>query len=242
MKCRSGLANNRYDTAMPSTTTAKLIGVIICITIDYELWNPHAFPKCQNRLCLQEGFRHCREQADLSQRAQPCMTLAKLDISNVRNIESANIAPSPRLNFIVGPNGSGKTSLLEAIHILGRARSFRSTQAGLVIRLQQDELTVTGRVRDGQGLDPIPLGVRLGRRKREIAERKIGRDDVDALGAGIVRTQIAVLVLCGEGDTADAEADLDRTVLDFAEWHVENALETHENSFELKRMNRETHG
>ena len=97
------------------------------------------------------------------------MTLAKLDVSNVRNIASASIAPSPRLNFIVGPNGSGKTSLLEAIHILGRARSFRSTQAGLVIRLQQDELTVTGRVRDGPGLEPIPLGVRLGRRKREIA-------------------------------------------------------------------------
>ncbi len=97
------------------------------------------------------------------------MTLFKLDACNVRNIESASIAPSPRLNFILGPNGSGKTSLLEAIHILGRARSFRSTQAGLVIRFQQDGLTVTGRVRDGDGLAPIPIGVRLGKRKREIA-------------------------------------------------------------------------
>jgi DNA replication and repair protein RecF len=95
------------------------------------------------------------------------MSLAKLDITNLRNIESASLAPSPRLNFIVGPNGSGKTSLLEAIYILGRARSFRSTQAGQVIRFQQECLTAAGRVRldDGQ---QVNLGVRLGRRAREI--------------------------------------------------------------------------
>ena len=40
------------------------------------------------------------------------MSLAKLDVSNVRNIEAASLSPSPRLNFILGPNGSGKTSLL----------------------------------------------------------------------------------------------------------------------------------
>ena len=97
------------------------------------------------------------------------MTLAKLDVSNVRNIVTVQLEPSPRLNFILGPNGSGKTSLLEAIHILGRARSFRSTQAGQVIRFQQEDLTVTGRIGDGPVLPPVPIGVRLGRRKREIA-------------------------------------------------------------------------
>ncbi len=96
------------------------------------------------------------------------MSLAKIDVSNVRNIETAHIDFSSRLNFIVGPNGSGKTSLLEAIYILGRARSFRSTQAGRVIRFEQEHLTVSGRVRDEAGLPPIPVGVRLGRRKREI--------------------------------------------------------------------------
>jgi DNA replication and repair protein RecF len=96
------------------------------------------------------------------------MTLAKLDASNVRNIENASIAPSPRLNFILGSNGSGKTALLEGIHILGRARSFRSTQAGQVIRFQQQDLTVTGKVSAAAGLSPIQMGVRLGRRKREM--------------------------------------------------------------------------
>jgi DNA replication and repair protein RecF len=96
------------------------------------------------------------------------MTLEKLDALNVRNIETASIAPSPRLNFILGSNGSGKTSLLETIHILGRARSFRSTQSVQVIRFQQHDLTVTGKIREVAGLSPIQIGVRLGRRKREI--------------------------------------------------------------------------
>lgn len=96
------------------------------------------------------------------------MSLAKLDISDLRNIESATLAPSPRMNFVIGPNGSGKTSLLEAIYILGRARSFRSIQAGQIIRFRREHLTASGRVRleDGQH---VPLGVRLGRREREIA-------------------------------------------------------------------------
>ena len=96
------------------------------------------------------------------------MSLAKLDVSNVRNIEAAHLEFSSRLNFIVGPNDGGKTSLLEAIYILGRARSFRSTQAGRVIRFDQQHLTVNGRVIDEAGVPPIRVGVRLGRRKREI--------------------------------------------------------------------------
>jgi DNA replication and repair protein RecF len=96
------------------------------------------------------------------------MTLAKLDVSNVRNIEPVSLQPSPRLNFILGPNGSGKTALLEAIHILGRARSFRSTQAAQVVRFQQDELVVTGKVLHEACLPSVPVGVCLGRRKREI--------------------------------------------------------------------------
>ncbi|NJD06783.1 MAG: DNA replication/repair protein RecF [Methylococcaceae bacterium] len=95
------------------------------------------------------------------------MSLTKLDVFDVRNIERAALTPSSRLNFIVGANGSGKTSLLEAIYILGRARSFRSSQAGQVIRFQQECLTVSGRSVADEG-PAETLGVRLARRQREI--------------------------------------------------------------------------
>ena len=74
------------------------------------------------------------------------MILQKLDIYNVRNIKQACIQPSPTINFIYGNNASGKSSLLEAIFILGRARSFRSTSMSQVINLSEDKLVVSGKL------------------------------------------------------------------------------------------------
>lgn len=62
----------------------------------------------------------------------------------MRNIHAASLEPSRSLNFIIGANGSGKSSLLEAIFILGRARSFRTSQIKQAIRFVQTQLTVTG--------------------------------------------------------------------------------------------------
>ena len=55
------------------------------------------------------------------------MTLLKLDIYAVRNIQQETIIPAPAINFIVGENASGKSAVIEAIFILGRAKSFRSS-------------------------------------------------------------------------------------------------------------------
>ena len=51
--------------------------------------------------------------------------LSRLSITNLRNITQANLEFSPQLNFFVGRNGSGKTSLLEAVHYLATARSIQ---------------------------------------------------------------------------------------------------------------------
>lgn len=96
------------------------------------------------------------------------MTLAKLEVRNVRNIQTVSMEPSPQLNVLVGANGSGKTSLLEGIYILGRARSFRSTQAAQVINFNQDRLTVTGRLLEESGRAAVSVGVQLSRRRREM--------------------------------------------------------------------------
>ncbi len=46
------------------------------------------------------------------------MSLTRLLIRDFRNIETADLALSPGFNFLVGANGSGKTSVLEAIYTL----------------------------------------------------------------------------------------------------------------------------
>ncbi len=54
------------------------------------------------------------------------MSLATLRIRDLRCIAEAELEFGPGLNVIHGPNGSGKTSILEAAFLVGRGRSFRS--------------------------------------------------------------------------------------------------------------------
>lgn len=55
------------------------------------------------------------------------MTLTRLAIHNIRNYDLASFDFSPHITLILGPNGSGKTSLLEAIYIMYRGASFRAS-------------------------------------------------------------------------------------------------------------------
>lgn len=50
------------------------------------------------------------------------MSLAELTVSNLRCIEQAQLDIPPGLTLIWGGNGSGKTSLLEGMFLLGRGR------------------------------------------------------------------------------------------------------------------------
>jgi DNA replication and repair protein RecF len=72
------------------------------------------------------------------------MLLTKLNVSQVRNLQAVSIDCNPAANFIYGINGSGKTSLLEAIFLLGRGRSFKHRDLRLVINKQADQLIVAG--------------------------------------------------------------------------------------------------
>lgn len=77
------------------------------------------------------------------------MSLTRLLIKDFRNIENADLTLSPGFNFLVGANGSGKTSVLEAIYTLGHGRAFRSLQANRVIRHDQSAFVLHGRLQDG---------------------------------------------------------------------------------------------
>ena len=74
------------------------------------------------------------------------MHLSKLDVLQVRNLKSVQIACHPGANIIYGANGSGKTSLLEAIYLLGRGRSFKHRDLRVVVNHQADELVVSARI------------------------------------------------------------------------------------------------
>jgi DNA replication and repair protein RecF len=95
------------------------------------------------------------------------MSLQRLDIYNVRNIREQSISPSPTLNFVYGKNASGKSALIEAIYLLGRAKSFRSSSIKSVISLGQDNLIVSAQVIPGKGTSHH-LGIQMDGKDIEI--------------------------------------------------------------------------
>jgi DNA replication and repair protein RecF len=77
------------------------------------------------------------------------MILTELTAQNVRCIEQAELSLHPGRNLIWGANGSGKTSLLEAMFLLGRGRSFRTRNSERLIRHGQERLIAFGRTEAG---------------------------------------------------------------------------------------------
>lgn len=85
------------------------------------------------------------------------MQLERLDVLNVRNIASAQVALCAGVNLFVGPNGAGKTALLEAVHLLFCGRSFRTNRSEGLVRRGQDHLSVAAFCRDDR-LGAVRLG------------------------------------------------------------------------------------
>ncbi len=96
------------------------------------------------------------------------MSLVRLEATGLRNLSPTVLEPCPGLNFFIGPNACGKTSLLEAIYLLGRARSFRTAQLSQLIRFGEPALTVTGQVSVAERTPAVPIGIRIARGQRDI--------------------------------------------------------------------------
>lgn len=83
--------------------------------------------------------------------------LRTLRLENFRNYERLEIEFEDGLNFLFGPNGSGKTSILEAVSYLAVARSLRGSGDGEVARWGEQGFGVGGDVVDGASSRSIVL-------------------------------------------------------------------------------------
>ena len=66
--------------------------------------------------------------------------IKQLRIDSVRNLTDISLDITTSLSLICGQNGAGKTSVLEAINILGTGRSFRTHQISQVINNEKKSL------------------------------------------------------------------------------------------------------
>jgi DNA replication and repair protein RecF len=82
----------------------------------------------------------------------------RLEVRDLRNIREAALTLEPGLNVFVGRNAQGKTSLLEAVALLARGRSFRTERVQQLIRRDAPFARATG-VAAGSPRGPVALQV-----------------------------------------------------------------------------------
>ncbi len=161
------------------------------------------------------------------------MTLRRLQVSDFRCLRSAEFEFDPRFTLISGPNASGKTSVLEAIYLLGRGRSFRTRKLTNLVRTGSERFVVFGEVdlperRVGLGIEGSAGGVRArmaGERVSSLAEL------AGALPVQIIDPEVHRLIEEGPGYR--------RRFLDWGVFHVEHSFVGHWQQYQhvLKQRN-----
>jgi DNA replication and repair protein RecF len=143
------------------------------------------------------------------------MSLVELTVEDLRCLNRAQLALHPRHNLIWGSNGSGKTSLLEAIFLLGRGRSFRTRNSERLIRHGQPHLVVFGRT---DGVPSQAVGVQVNRGGGTVA--RIGGATASSLSE-LSQTFPVQVIDPGVHKLVEEGGYRRRRWLDWAVFHVE---------------------
>lgn len=98
--------------------------------------------------------------------SHPAVRVAELAVTGFRNLRGVRLTPDPHTNVLLGENGQGKTSLLEAMDYAASLRSFRGAQRNHLVGREQDEAQVLLRV-ESVGLART-YRVRLTRTTRDV--------------------------------------------------------------------------
>ncbi len=146
------------------------------------------------------------------------MPLGSFRAERFRCLASVELELDPGVNLFVGPNASGKTSLLEAAFFLSRGRSFRTRRREALIAQGADNFLLTGQALGSAG--PVPLGVRGTRAGTEwhVAGAVAGgiADLAEQFPAQVIDPEVHKLLEEGPGRR--------RRFLDWGVFHVEQAF------------------
>lgn len=145
--------------------------------------------------------------------------LEHIEIKCVRNLAAVEVALGGGATALFGANGSGKTSFLEAVYLLGVGRSFRTHQSKPVIQHDAPSCRIVGRV--NRGGRPFVMGIE---KHRDGAVRaRINGEPVPSLSE--LAQQLPLVLVDTEGLTLLTGApEGRRRLLDGTLFHVEQSF------------------
>ena len=72
------------------------------------------------------------------------VSFTNISIKNFRCFNNVDLTLSPGINFFYGPNGSGKTSVLESVFLFSSGKSFKSTDLSSLIKYKSKNFSLKG--------------------------------------------------------------------------------------------------
>jgi|SaaInlV_100m_DNA_5_1039725.scaffolds.fasta_scaffold01031_4 DNA replication and repair protein RecF len=148
------------------------------------------------------------------------MKILSVEIQNLRNLQAASLTLCPGHNVLVGDNGAGKTSVLEAVHLLGYGRSFRSRQPKDLISKQQSELVVSCSFIDAEGRES-----RAGISKSSAAVSEVRLNGASLTSSAELAASFPVVAIESSSfDLLDGGPKERRQALDWGVFHVEHSF------------------
>ncbi len=145
------------------------------------------------------------------------MPISRFTCSSFRNLLHCECDFSPVLNCFIGQNGSGKTSLLEAIYLISHGRSFRTNQIKRVINHGQECLTVYLELTDDSGVTSLGLS------KSRQDQQKIRLNGENLPSIVELTRLLPVLVINPDAfELIEAGPEQRRSFIDWGVFHVEH--------------------
>lgn len=163
--------------------------------------------------------------------------ILQISLSTYRNYRAARLEPHPRCSVIVGPNGSGKTNLLEAISLLAPGRGLRAARLEAIAQQDgQGSFAVAARIEAADGVHDLGTGTtaeEAGRRQFRLDGQPVRSQAEIAALFGVVWLTPQMDRLFGDAP-AGRRRFLDRLALALDPAHVRTIL-AHERALATRR-------
>lgn len=148
------------------------------------------------------------------------MFISRLVIHNVRNVSNFEVSLDRKINLIVGENGSGKSSILESIHLLGFGRSFRKSKNSELIQFNQDSLIVHSSAR----LDAVSPAENFGIAKFKNGDNQIRVKGQRASRLSELSSYFPIISFTIDSlDLIEGSPNFRRRYIDWLVFHVEHS-------------------
>lgn len=150
------------------------------------------------------------------------MILQKLSIINYKNIKTATLDLSPKMNCLIGHNGAGKTNVLDVVYYLSFCRSAHNPVDSQVIRHEQDFFVIEGDyLTDNGEPESVYCGMKRGTKKhfkRNKKEYKRLSDHIGLIPLVVVSPSDTLLI---EGGSEERRRLMDIVIAQYDHSYIE---------------------